>query len=100
MPMHTTTTAPLEPAGPVRIDALPQPQRAYRRLGWILAAALFVAYALLQNPYWVRHGDSEAFMSIARSLARGEGFRFNGQPVSTFPPGWPVVLAGAFKLTT
>jgi len=67
------------------------------------AAALSLVallYAILQNHFWVRHGDSELFLSIARSLVRGEGFRFCGQPVAIVPPGWPLVIAGAMKLSS
>lgn len=64
-----------------------------------LVLGLFLIFWLLHNPYWVRHGDSEVFLSIARNLAAGEGYRFNGQPVAFVPPGWPLVLAGVMKFT-
>ncbi|HEY7087505.1 MAG TPA: hypothetical protein VH518_05405 [Tepidisphaeraceae bacterium] len=87
-----------------RAEAITEQQlthpREVRQVGVALAIALMIIYALLLNPYWVRHGDSEVFLSLGRSLARGEGFRFNGQPVSTVPPGWPIVLSGAMKLTS
>src|SRR4051812_22123369 len=59
-----------------------------------VAVTLLVAYGLLQNPYWVTGGDSEVYTCIARSLAQGKGFVFNGQPVAMVPPGWPLLLAG------
>src|SRR5271168_4766163 len=66
------------------------------------AALLALAAILLplQNRYWVPGGDSEAYLSVARSLALGHGFRFNGQPVSMFPPGWPAVLAAVLHFST
>jgi hypothetical protein len=61
-------------------------------------AALVLIYGLLQNPYWVPSGDSEVYISIARNLARGDGYTFNGQPVAMVPPGWPVLMAGVMKI--
>ena len=60
---------------------------------------LLFLYLLLQNPYWVPAGDSELYTAVARSLARGEGYQFNGQPVAMIPPGWAVLMAGVMKLT-
>jgi hypothetical protein len=56
-------------------------------------------YGLLQNPYWVPGGDSEAYTSSARDMALGMGFRFNGQPVAMFPPGWPAAMAAVMKVS-
>src|SRR5262245_44257855 len=67
--------------------------------GVAVVAVLVVIYALLLNPYWVRHGDGEVFLAIARNLVQGHGYQFNGQPVQIAPPGWPLVLAAAMNLT-
>jgi hypothetical protein len=67
-----------------------------RRDRWVFPttmAVVTVMFLLLQNPYWVPAGDSEVYISVARSLVTGEGYRFNGQPVAMVPPGWPVALA-------
>src|SRR5687767_10118763 len=56
----------------------------------ILLAAMFL---LLQNRYWVPGGDSEVYTAIARSLASGQGYLFNGQPARIAPPGWPMLMA-------
>jgi hypothetical protein len=67
---------------------------------WLATVAIiFGAYLLLQNPFWVPGGDSEVYTSIARSLAQGRGYRFNGQPVSMEPPGWPIVMALAMRVS-
>ena len=67
-------------------------------LTWLVTVAIVLAmYLLLQNPYWVPGGDSEVYTAIARNLAIGKGYTFNGQPVGIAPPGWPFVLAGAMK---
>src|SRR3954463_5075367 len=60
---------------------------------------LFFIYGLLQNPYWVPAGDSELYTAVARNLAIGQGYTFNGQPVAITPPGWPWMLAAVMKLT-
>lgn len=65
-----------------------------------LLIALVVVFGLLQNPYWVPAGDSELYVSAARSLAKGEGYTFLGQPVAISPPGWSAMMAGVMKLTS
>ena len=70
-------------------------QRLDRRVFFWLMAFLTVAYLLLQNGYWVRGGDGEVYLAIGRSLLRGEGFVYNGNPVGLVPPGWPAILAAA-----
>src|SRR5262245_34928361 len=60
---------------------------------------LLTMYLLLANPYWVPGGDSEVYTAIARNLAAGKGYTFNGLPVSMVPPGWPWFLAAAMKIS-
>src|SRR6185295_11272654 len=67
------------------------PNHDDRKYFFITIASLICIYALLQNRYWVPSGDSEVYISIARNIARGDGYTFNGQPVQMVPPGWPVV---------
>ena len=35
-----------------------------------------------------------------RHLVLGKGYAFNGEPVAILPPLWPIVLAGAMKIST
>ena len=65
----------------------------------VLIAVLLVLYGLLQNPYWVPAGDSELYVSAARSIAQGEGYTFLGQPVAISPPGWSAMMAAVMKTT-
>src|SRR5262245_52912212 len=74
--------------------------RSASLFGAVVVAVLAAIHALLLNPYWVRHGDGEVFLAIARNLVGGQGYRFNGQPVQILPPGWPLVLAAAMKVST
>lgn len=61
-------------------------------------AILLGIFLLVHNPYWVPGGDSDVYTAIARNLALGKGYRFNGQPVGMVPPGWPMVMAGVMKV--
>ncbi|HWP40165.1 MAG TPA: hypothetical protein VNL70_04520, partial [Tepidisphaeraceae bacterium] len=65
----------------------------------ITCMLLLVMYLPLQNRWWVPGGDSEVYIAIARNLALGKGYLFNGQPVSMVPPGWSLVLAWLMKLS-
>lgn len=64
-----------------------------------LSAAALVLLGVYHG-YWTRGGDSEFYLAAARSLARGEGYRYNGQPVGLVPPGWPLLLAGGMWVTS
>lgn len=84
-------------------DGAISPERARRREWPIvagLAAFLAVVFLAPWNPWWVPTGDSEVFLVVARNLYTGQGLVFNGEPVGFIPPGWPLVLAGLFHLTT
>lgn len=61
---------------------------------------LLAIFLLLQNQYWVPGGDSEVYTGAARSILQGQGFRFNGVPVSIVPPGWSIALAGVMKISS
>lgn len=65
-----------------------------------LVLILSVAYLLIESGHWHAGADTAYYISIARSVAMGEGFRFNGGPVGRIPPLWPLVLAGAMKIST
>ena len=53
----------------------------------------------MYNPYWVPGGDSELYIAVGRSWATGLRHTFNGQFVSICPPGWPLLLAAAMKIS-
>src|SRR5438876_3613866 len=79
----------------VPIDALRQARRI-----WLAVTGIVLAmYLLLYNPFWVPGGDSELYVAVARNWVLGNGHTFNGQSVSICPPGWPLVLAGAMKIS-
>lgn len=74
--------------------------RAATALFIFLLLIMTVILGVLHTPHWIRNGDSEVYLSIARNLAAGKGYRFNGQPVALVPPLWPLLLAGAMKIST
>lgn len=73
---------------------------ARRRWGVIAALSVLLLFVLLWNPYWSRGGDSEVYLVMARNLVRGQGLTFNNNPVAVVTPGWPIVLAGAMKVSS
>jgi len=68
---------------------------ALRRRGVLLAAGVIaVLYLGGVTNLWRPGPDSALYMSLGRSLARGEGYVFNGQPHAHVAPGLPLILAG------
>lgn len=59
----------------------------------VVAVFTFPVYPLVNNT-----ADTEIYDAGARSIAGGEGYRWGGRPTAFFPVGWPLVLAGAYKL--
>jgi 4-amino-4-deoxy-L-arabinose transferase-like glycosyltransferase len=59
---------------------------------WILAATA-AFYALLVVPYWKPTWDSAIYISLARSLAHGEGYTYMGYAETKYPPGFPLMLS-------
>ncbi|HEY1628517.1 MAG TPA: hypothetical protein VGF52_01590, partial [Tepidisphaeraceae bacterium] len=85
---------------PAADESAPPPREKNRRPLALALLIIAILYLLLQNPYWVRYGDSEVYLSLARSLLRGQGYRYNGQPVAIVTPAWPFILAAAMKIST
>ena len=66
-----------------------------------LALVLLILYGLCQNGQWVPGGGDDAYyLAIARNLANGQGYFWNGEPVLETPPGWPVALALLMQVST
>jgi 4-amino-4-deoxy-L-arabinose transferase-like glycosyltransferase len=64
---------------------------------WLFAAvALF--YAAAFNGQWRVQPDAALYLSIGRNLAQGHGYTYLGQPNQLAYPGWPVMIAAAFRL--
>lgn len=66
----------------------------------LLAAVAAVAYGLLQNGQWIAGGADDAYyLSVGANLLKGRGYTWNGVPALLVTPGWPLVLAGAMKVS-
>ena len=82
----------------VQENAAPADARPWKP-GLLLVLILGLFYGALQNGLWVPVSDGDAYLAIARNLATGKGFVFNGFVVEAMPPGWPFFLAGAMKIS-
>jgi 4-amino-4-deoxy-L-arabinose transferase-like glycosyltransferase len=71
---------------------------ATRRRELILALVALCQFCLIVNSSWRPTPDSALYMSLGESLARGDGYTFNGEPHTFVPPGFPLILAGAARL--
>ncbi len=60
----------------------------------VLAALLAVQI----SPWWYPAADGVLYLSIARSIVRGEHVRRLGSPQLAFPPGYPLMISPAFLL--
>ncbi len=60
----------------------------------LAAACVAVIYLAGVTGKWWPTPDSALYLSLARSLANGEGYRFNGSPCNIVTPGLPAILAG------
>src|SRR5262245_51244357 len=89
----------LSPPAAARAALAPDATRQAWRIWAAVTTTVLAIYLLLLNPYWVPGGDSELYLAVARNWVLGRGHIFNGQPVSICPPGWPLVLAAAMKIS-
>ena len=58
---------------------------------WI-AAPTAVLYALIVVPHWKPTWDSATYITLAQSLASGDGYTYLGDPHVKYPPGLPLLL--------
>ena len=98
---RTEMVQPSPPAG--GIVALGGGPRRERLLVFALAAAVLLVAVLTITPWPVGAFQDDAIYTVlAKSLATGQGFRLinlPGAPYNThYPPGYPLLLAGLWKL--
>jgi 4-amino-4-deoxy-L-arabinose transferase-like glycosyltransferase len=88
---------PSAPSGP--------PEKPRHRRWWLAVIFLAIAGADLVLVSTARYGaglspDSVAYLDVARNLVSGKGFVFwTGEPLTMWPPLYPVLLASATFLT-
>ncbi|MCI0589775.1 MAG: glycosyltransferase family 39 protein [Planctomycetes bacterium] len=58
-----------------------------------LAAAAALLYLFLLRDEWARTWDSGVYLSLSRSIVRGEGYTYAGLPHFKYPPGLPLLCA-------
>jgi hypothetical protein len=63
----------------------------------LLAALVLVSFCLIISSSWNATPDSALYLSLGESLARGEGYVFNGEQHTMVPPGFPTMLAFAAR---
>jgi len=68
-----------------------------RRRRWVFAAIAAV-YLLGFNGQWQIEPDSALYLILARSLALGRGYTYEGTRQETAYPGLPVALAGIYRI--
>ena len=71
---------------------------ATRRRELVLALIALGQFCLIVNSSWNATPDSALYLSLGESLARGDGYVFNGEPHTFVPLGFPSILAGAARL--
>jgi hypothetical protein len=61
-------------------------------------AAIAAVYLLGFNGQWLIQPDGGLYLNLARNLARGQGYTFGGVRHDTVYPGFPVALAGLYRV--
>lgn len=79
---------------------MPADAQTNRRVDVWVGLSILVFFSLMLNGYWSAGGDSDVYLDMARNIATGKGYLFNHQPVSQVTPLWPIVLAGAMKISS
>jgi 4-amino-4-deoxy-L-arabinose transferase-like glycosyltransferase len=73
------------------------------RRHWPVLAACALALAVRAPFLLIMHSqptsDSLFYVTVARSLADGHGYSWNGHPTAFFPIGWPAFIAGIYLVT-
>jgi hypothetical protein len=90
-----TATEPLK--GFARLTAAVPPLSTRGRI--LTTATLTVlCFGLIINSSWTATPDSALYLSLGESIARAEGYVFNGEPHTFVPPGYPLMLAAASRI--
>ena len=88
------------PVAKIDESAAPKSASNHRGIFILLSAALAVrlvmfAAAIDKGLYFP---DESEYLELAKNLYNGEGFSYKGEPTSFRPPGFPFLIAVAFKL--
>ena len=70
----------------------------------MLVLALGALLALSTRPVWTLDPDAAAYLTLARSVADGQGYVLESGPGAEalphakYPPGWPLMLAAVIRV--
>jgi hypothetical protein len=68
------------------------------RRGLPLGLVALTAFCLVVNSSWTATPDSALYLALGESLARGDGYVFNGEPHTFVPPGYPLLVGAAARI--
>jgi hypothetical protein len=68
------------------------------RRRWWLWGFMLLMYIAGFNGQWRMQPDAALYLSLGRNLAEGKGYTYLGQPHHLAYPGWPFLIAVAFKV--
>jgi hypothetical protein len=68
------------------------------RRRWFIFAGLAAAYLLAFNGQWLVEPDGGLYLNLARNLALGRGYTYGGIRHDTVYPGFPLALAGLYRV--
>src|SRR5580658_4429032 len=68
------------------------------RWRWLFFAGIVAAYLLAFNGQWLVEPDGGLYLNLARNLALGRGYTYGGIRHDTVYPGFPVALAGLYRI--
>src|SRR3954470_22772454 len=98
--LRTALAVAAPPADEAASAAKEDASRADLRYWLVGMIILGAAYLLLHNGKWVSGPDTAFYISVARNVASGKGFVFNGAVVGRIPPLWPAVLAAGMRVSS
>jgi hypothetical protein len=64
----------------------------------LVALVSAAGFCLVVNTAWNATPDAALYLALGESLARGDGYVFNGELHSFVPPGYPLLVAAAARL--
>jgi hypothetical protein len=68
------------------------------RWRWFIFSGIVAADLLAFNGQWLVEPDGGLYLSLARNLALGRGYTYGGIRHDTVYPGFPVALAGLYRI--
>ena len=86
---HNASSSVAAPPPADRLAGFP-PRRRHLLLA---GASVALIYLIGVTGKWWPTPDSALYLGLARSLANGQGYQFNGQTSNTVTPGLPMILA-------